>query len=247
MTNERLDDQLRAEPDPLELRYAARPLPASASEARELVDTRRARRGSTPWLAVTAVAAAAAIAMAAGSWLDGDGRSGIGADGSQSPASPTSAAPTASAPASADGAPCRSADLAVSSDAWDSGAGSRGTTIVFRVVDSAVGCRLGGALAGRITDGTGSILVEAQSESVPVATVTGTTQFEIGVAWSNWCGPEPARPLQMSVTLAGDDVAIPLVPPPGTEILVPPCMGAGQDSALSITGFQPSSRPSPEG
>jgi hypothetical protein len=82
---------------------------------------------------------------------------------------------------------------------------------------------------------------------VPVATDPGRTQFEVGVAWSNWCGPEPARPLEISITLAGDDVAIPLVPPPGTEILVPPCMGAGQDSALSITGFQPSSRPPPEG
>jgi hypothetical protein len=222
----------------------ARPLPASASEARELIRTERARPGSTAWLAV-AVAAAAAIAIAAGPWLDadGDGRSGIGADGSRSPQSTTSAAPTASE----DGAPCRSADLAVSSDAWDSGAGSRGTTVVFRVVDSAAGCRLGGALLGRITDGTGSILVEAQSESVPVATVPGRTQFEVGVAWSNWCRPEPARPLELSVTLAGDDVAIPLVPPSGTEILVPPCMGAGQDSALSITGFQPSSRPPPEG
>ena len=247
MTNERLEDQLRAEPDPLELRYAARPLPASVSEARELVRTGRARRGSTPWLAVAAVAAAAVIAMAAGSWLDGDGRSGIGAGGSQSPDPTTSAPPTASAPAPADGAPCRSADFAVSSDAWDAGAGSRGTTVVFRAVDSVVGCRLGGALAGRITDGTGSVLVEAQSDSMSSAIVTGGTQLEIGVAWSNWCGPEPARPLEMSVTLAGDDAAIPLVPPPGTEILVPPCMGAGQDSALSITGFQPSSRPPPEG
>ncbi len=247
MTNERLENELRAEPDPLELRYAARPLPASATEARHVVDAGRARKASTPWLAVAAVAAAAAIAVAAGSWLDGDGRSGLGSDGSQSPDSTTSAAPIASAPPSADLAPCRSADLAVSSDAWNSGAGSRGTTIVFRVVDSAVGCRLGGALVGRITDGTGSILAEAQSESVPVATVPGGTQFEVGVAWSNWCGPEPARPLELSLTLAGDDMAIPLVPPPGTEILVPPCMGAGQDSALSITGFQQSSRPPPEG
>jgi hypothetical protein len=247
MTNQRLEDQLRTEPDPLERGYAPRPLPASASEARELIGARRPRRGSAPWLAVAAVAAAAAIAMAAGSWLDGDGRPGIGADGSQSPDSTTSAAPTASAPASAGGAPCRSADFAVSSDAWDAGAGSRGTTVVFRVVDSVAGCRLGGALAGRITDGTGSVLVEAQSDSMPATTVTGGTQLEIGVAWSNWCGPEPARPLEVSVTLAGDDAAIPLVPPPGTEILVPPCMGAGQDSALSITGFQPSSRPPPEG
>jgi hypothetical protein len=67
MTNDRLEAQLRAETDPLEHRFVARPLPASASEARQLIGRGRVRGGSTPWLAVAVVAAAAAIAIAAGS------------------------------------------------------------------------------------------------------------------------------------------------------------------------------------
>jgi hypothetical protein len=38
--------------------------------------------------------------------------------------------------------------------------------------------------------------------------------------------------------LAGDDTAIGVEPPAGSEILVPPCMGAGQASVLDVVGFQ---------
>jgi hypothetical protein len=144
-------------------------------------------------------------------------------------------------------AKCRGADFAVSTDPWGGAAGSRGTIVVLRVVDSVTACRIGGALDGQITDPAGSVLVEARSDPTLASTVTAGTQLEIGVAWSNWCGPEPTRPLELSIVLPGDAAPFPLVPPPGTEILVPPCLGEGQPSSLSITSLQPLTTPPPEG
>ena len=77
--------------------------------------------------------------------------------------------------------------------------------------------------------------------------VVAGTQLELGVSWSNWCGAAPVEPLTLEIRLAGDDAWIPMIPPVGSTILVPPCMGSGQPAALNLTGFQPSDRPPIEG
>ena len=118
---------------------------------------------------------------------------------------------------------------------------------MFRVVDSTAICTLPGQLTGRITDGTGAVLVTGSSPAMPAAEVASGSQLEMGVSWSNWCGPTPAEPLTLEVRLAGDDAWIPIVPPTASTVLVPPCMGSGQPAALNLTGFQPSDRPPIEG
>ena len=138
-------------------------------------------------------------------------------------------------------------DFAVASDPWDSAAGSRGTVIVFRLVDSTASCTLPTELTGRITDASGAVLVTGISPAMDAAEVVAGTQLELGVSWSNWCGAAPAEPLTLEIRLAGDDAWIPMIPPVGSTILVPPCMGSGQPAALNLTGFQPSDRPPIEG
>ena len=46
-------------------------------------------------------------------------------------------------------------------------------------------------------------------------------------------------PLTLELLLDGDATWIPVVAPGGTGPLVPPCMGSGQATNLSVTGFQP--------
>lgn len=241
MTPDRIEQLLRTEPVADEARFVARPLPASVMDVR----LRRRRVPSVShFAAASAAAALAVIALVFGTtWLGDVGGPSGGELPSASPV-PTSAATPLATPANNR---CTAADFGVTSDPWDAGAGSRGTRVIFRVVDSVDACTLGGSLDGRIVDSTGAVLVEGMSDPMEDVQVAGGTQLEIGVSWSNWCGDEPAPPLAASVTLAGDDTAIPLVPPAGSEVLVPPCMGSGQGTVLNITPFEPSTRPPPEG
>jgi hypothetical protein len=240
MTRDDIERRLRTEPAPHEAGYIARPLPSSLAEARERANGRSGSRIRSAFVpALVSVVLLVIAATAVGAWLDGrEDPVGEGPSMSSKPATPSGAPPVQA---------CRSADFAVTSDPWDAAAGSRGTRVVFRVVDSVVACTLGGALDARITDAAGAVLVEASSDAAPATRVAGGAQLEFGVAWSNWCGASPMAPLELTVTLAGDDAPIPLVPPAGSSILVPPCMGGGQASNLSITNFEPSLRPPPEG
>ncbi|HJP70610.1 MAG TPA: hypothetical protein VJ975_02735 [Candidatus Limnocylindria bacterium] len=239
MTPDRIEAALRSEIPAREREFIPRPLPPTVMEARASLAQRRTPNWALMMAAaVAAVGVVVVIGWAASRAIAPNGGLDIG-DG------PTASA-TAPATPMADGR-CTAADFAVTSDPWDAGAGSRGTRVIFRVVDSVDECTLGGSLGARIVDATGAVLVEGTSDPMADTQVTGGTQLEIGVSWSNWCGADPARPIEVSVTLAGDGTAIPLVPPAGSEVLVPPCMGSGQGSVLNVTPFEPSTRPPPEG
>jgi hypothetical protein len=247
MTRDELERALRAGVDPHERAYRAAPLPASVEEAQSRLAIRRASGGGTLRFAGAMVAAAlVVVAVVAGYGLvtrGPDTGGGPAASDSGSLVPPASA----SASASAGARPCRAADFAITSDPWDAGAGSRGTRVVFRALDSLDACVLGGRLVASIVDAQGAALVTAESDVTPTATVTGGAQLEIGVAWSNWCGASPAEPLELRVRFPFDASEAAVVPPAGTAVLVPPCMGAGQDTALSVTRFEASNRPPPEG
>ena len=245
MTHERIEHGLRAELPEDEARYVARPLPASVAEARASVGSRRtvSRPGvmlaTAGLVAVGLVAAVVALDSLAGSHAPTGGEPAPGishrpprARRPRRPASPGAAGWT----------------FAVASDPWDSAAGSRGTVIVFRLVDSTASCTLPTELTGRITDASGAVLVTGTSPAMPEQSeVVAGTQLELGVSWSNWCGAAPAEPLTLEIRLAGMTPGSRSIPPVGSTILVPPCMGSGQPAALNLTGFQPSDRPPIEG
>ena len=166
--------------------------------------------------AAVALAVVAVVAWAA--WRTvGPERLGVGAETPSAAAVP-SPSPTPSGPLA-----CGAADFLIASDPWDAAAGSRGTRIVFRVVESTPSCLLPAAVDASITE------------------VTAGTQVELGISWSNWCGPAPAAGLSLLVRVGED--SIPIGPAGDGTILVPPCLGSGQPSALNVTGFQPSERP----
>lgn len=244
MTHERIEQGLRAELPEDEARYVARPLPASVAEARAIVGNRRSvsRPGV---MAATAGLVAVSLVVAVVAWtawqaaISDDRATGTGG-------LPTATTSPSASPAGITG--CRGMDFAVASDPWDSAAGSRGTVIVFRLVDSTASCTLPTELTGRITDASGAVLVSGTSPAMPEESqVVAGTQLELPVSWSNWCGTAPVEPLNLEIRLDGDDAWIPMIPPVGSTILVPPCMGSGQPAALNLTEFQPSDRPPIEG
>jgi len=244
MTHERIEHGLRAELPEDESRYVARPLPASVAEARASVGSRRAEP-RTGVMAATAGLVAVGIVAAVVTWTALQA-SQSGGPGTGSGILPSATANPSASPAGIAG--CRGMDFAVASDPWDSAAGSRGTVIVFRLVDSTVSCTLPTQLTGRITDAGGAVLVTGTSPAMPPESrIAAGTQLELGVSWSNWCGAAPAEPLMLEIRLATDDAWIPMIPPVGSTILIPPCMGNGQPAALNLTDFQPSDRPPIEG
>jgi hypothetical protein len=97
-----------------------------------------------------------------------------------------------------------------------------------------------------VTDGSGGELVRGASEPASAFEAAGGTQLELGVSWSNWCGPTPTGPLVLSLRLSADGDWMPIVPAGGAPIPLPPCMGAGQASFLNVTGFETSTRPAIE-
>jgi hypothetical protein len=243
MTHERIEQGLRAELPEDEARYVARPLPASVAEARASVGNPRTVSRPGVVLAVAGLVAVGLVVAVVG-WaaLQAARSDGRGTGTGELPSE--TASPSASAPGS--GA-CRADDIAVASDPWDSAAGSRGTTVVFRVVDSTASCTLPGELTGRITDASGAVLITGVSQAMAEAEAVSGTQLQMGVSWSNWCGPAPAEPLSLEIRFATDDVWIPIVPPSGSTVLVPPCMGSGQPAALNLSGLEPSDRAPIEG
>lgn len=237
MTHERLERQLRHGRSDREERYLPRTLPASAAEARAMLD-----RGSSPrWLLATATAAAVVAAVGWAGWLAV--QPGTRGPGSGNPPTVT---PTPSSHSTGIGA-CGADDLVIASDAWDAGAGSRGTTVVVRIAGSTASCVLPRAIEAHVTDGSGAELVRGASEPASTVEAAGGTQLELGVSWSNWCGPTPPGPLVLSLRLSADGDWMPIVPAGGAPIPVPPCMGAGQASFLNVTGFEASTRPPIEG
>ena len=190
-------------------------------------------------LGLVAAAVAAGVMLAVLLTGGGPGAPGnVGAGGSSSSPSTVASASPASIAA------CHAEDFAWTTDAWDAGAGSRGTTVLARGVTGLTSCVIDGGATIVLRAGRSDLLsVQAPASTIEVK---ADTMLEVGISWSNWCDAQPIGPLSMWLTLPGDTVEVPLVPASG-EILVPPCMGAGQPSVLNATDFQPSDRTPPEG
>jgi hypothetical protein len=245
MTHERIEQGLRSELPADEAHYVARPLPATVAEARASVGRPKTASRPAVMVAMAGLVAVGLVAAVVGWTVLQAAQSERGGTGTGELPSETASPPPTASPAGIAG--CRGMDFAVASDPWDSAAGSRGTVVVFRVVDSTSSCMLPRELTGRITDASGAVLVTGTSPAMPEDSVAAGTQLEVGMSWSNWCGTQPVEPLTLEIRMAGDDAWIPMIPPVGSTVLVPPCIGDGQATALNLTGFQPSDRAPIEG
>jgi hypothetical protein len=63
------------------------------------------------------------------------------------------------------------------------------------------------------------------------------TTYALGVAWSNWCGERPDG-ARLELRLGELDAWIAVETPTGSADLVPPCLGSGQPTSLSLTELE---------
>lgn len=225
MNDNDLERQLRTQAGPREEGYVPVRLPASPDEAIQ----RRPSPIMRAAVLVPAVAAGILAVAVAGTLLNGQRGPNVGSE-----ASPSVPAPSASEAAMR---ACTAADLEWWSEPWTGAAGSRGTTLLLRGIPSLDGCSIDGSLSFYLTDSQGTTL--AVGATAPTHTrVRGGAAWEIGLAWSNWCGAV-VQPLRLSVTLPGDKHEMLFPPPNDAEIPVPPCNGPSLPSHLSTTDLQP--------
>jgi len=235
---DRVERALR-EPGPREGGGGFVALPADIAEARAMLrrsDRNRFFRGFLSAGAAVATAAAAVVVALAVTQSPGPATNGAGS-ASTSPSPTPSPAPMAA---------CRAGDFAWSSDPWGGAAGSRGTIVVAKGVTSLQGCQIRGPATLTLRDANGAVMITGHTALNDVRLTAGM-QFEVGVTWSNWCNAQPAQPVALQLTLPADATPVPLIPPGGGQIPVPPCNGPGQPSSLGGTNFHPSSRPPIEG
>jgi hypothetical protein len=236
MNKDDLERQLRTQAGPREQGYQPTPLPATPASP-----PRRSRLATTSRVALvgaTVVAGAALAIVLTNMPQTSPGGVGSGGSAESSPSAQPTAEP--SPPAAA----CTAEDFAWSTDPWGAAAGSRGTSVLLRGVASLDACRLDGDVSVEIRDANGLPLVSATTVS-HVHAAAGEV-FEIGIAWSNWCAPDPTQPLSAVLQLPGDGSDVPLIQASG-EVLIPPCNGEAQPTNLSVTDVQPSDRAFPDG
>jgi hypothetical protein len=246
MTHERLEHRLRTEPMPDEPHYLARPLPATVAEARAGLERRRSGSPAA-WLALAAAATVAVIVVALvviPASLPDRNPSGEGSDPTPAVDTPSPTSAPASAPTAPADTTCAAGNLVFRPEAWGGAAGSRGTSLSILLVDGAAPCDLSTTVSARILDGSGTVLVSGVSEAGAVVRLEPGASYAVGIAWSNWCDPEPQPALRWDVRF-GDGEWIDVIEEasierPGIDpsVPVPPCMGEGGTN-LSVTGLQP--------
>ncbi|MDP9269901.1 MAG: DUF4232 domain-containing protein [Chloroflexota bacterium] len=245
--HDRLERSLRT-PGPRERGYRHEPLPLSLADARR---QRGAARPALRWALIGAVAASAAVVTLAVTL--GLPREPVGSSAGNSSAASSSVEGTSSAtpaPTSNPAAPCLASNLAISADPWGGAAGSRGTSPLFRTVDSAGPCTLQGSPEAEVVDAAGKVLVSSAASNAgsPVQLGAGHVA-ELIIVWHNWC-PNTEQPMAVTLVLHLQGASIELKATDvegGSTITAPPCNGAGQPSTLSVVPFQASTRQFPPG
>jgi Domain of unknown function (DUF4232) len=256
MNGDRIEHSLRGR-GPREHGADLAPLPASITEARaQLGIIGRHRRLPLVARAVATVGAAAAgviLAALAGTWLLGGFQPG-GTGGSVSVSSPTATTPSlqvtptpqatmaptpqATAQPSPAVTACLASSLHASAQPWGGAAGSRGTTLTV-TNSGTVTCTLHGRPGASIADASGAVLVstaEAATPSDPVMRLAPGQSAITSVVWSNWCGTTPSAPMQVTLVIGGQTLAVE-ADASAPAVLVPPCLGSAA-SSLSTIAFQ---------
>jgi hypothetical protein len=229
MNDNDLERELRSQRGPREDGYQPAPLPMTL-EDQPVAAARPARLGRTALLVGVGAAGALAVAVVAGILSNAPNSSpDVGSGDSTGPSVAATTEPIAA---------CGVGDIALAAEAWGGAAGSRGTVVTVSLTPGRYACVLPTAVHASVVDASGAELVAVRTPATggTVALEPGAT-FDVGVAWSNWCGAEPAAPMNLLVGFGSGSPR--LVGEPGSipASAVPPCNGDGP-SVLSLTDLQ---------
>jgi hypothetical protein len=233
MNDKDLERELRSQHGPREEGYVPTQLPMS-------LDAEHAGNSGPSWLLRAAVFVPVAVAgvLAVGvvsGILAGPGPNEFGSSGSASPSA--SSTPVASTGTGA----CGTTDVILSAEPWGGAAGSRGTVVTVGLAPGRDHCQLPSPLGASITNADGHPVVSSYQNlgGRPVwVWLEPGSALTVGVTWSNWCAGKVAEPV--SLDLWSEGVALPVDVPDGADP-VPPCLGEGEPSSLSVTELQPAS------
>jgi uncharacterized protein DUF4232 len=248
MSDERFDQDLRSVlledaprdvPDDLRRRVAAVTMtdPATA-------------RPSRPWwglpvLVRTGALAALAIVLAVAFLrLVPESQPGVGGDPSRSPS--VAPSPTSSPPPSITA--CQAADITAVILGWQGAAGSRIADVEI-TNGSTYPCFIQGTPGLQLIDARGRVLIDSATAGPSGQPHIGPTDptFEVAsggrlrteVQASNYCGAEPATPIDIAFTLPPEGDRFVAKPGPGvaSDLAVPPCLGS-TGSNIAMNGWR---------
>lgn len=228
--HEDLERRLRSQGGRREDGYAPIGLPASVDAGRQ---GESGPSGLPRAAMLVGVALAGALAVAAvGGMLSGRSP-GVGTGGTTSAGPSASASPVATPGDRA----CDRSDVTFAAEPWGGAAGSRGTTVTIELAPGRPACILPPSVAVQIHDADGTVLVNSESVVAggPDSLQPGAA-FAGGIAWSNWCGSDPAAPVTLAVKMDGWLDWVPVTAPAGGLSPVPPCLG-NEPTTLSVTEF----------
>lgn len=167
--------------------------------------------------------------------------------------SSSSAAPVASAPASQAAqasaqppasvaptiGPCAPASLAARITLWEGAAGQRIADVTLTNTGTAP-CLLDALDRPQLVAGNGAILIDgaAPAEGGAALTVAPGATLQTLVAAGNYCKPAPKPPVSIAFVL-GDGARLIAAPVSPTDATVPPCLGAGSPSTISMHPWAP--------
>jgi len=225
MSDNDLERELRSQRGPREEGYTRTVLPMTLKGPPSA--SRPSRMGRAGLLVGVGLAGAFAVAAAA-AILAGPGPGPEVGAGSEAP----------SAEATAPARDCGPLDVAFTAEPWGGAAGSRGTVVFISLPPGRYSCRLTVPMVATVTDAGGTLLVSGGMASADGSVdLVPSARFQLGIAWSNWCGADVAEPVTLSLAARGWASAVPVDVPSG-GVAQPPCSGTGEVTSLSLTELE---------
>jgi hypothetical protein len=222
------DDAPREVPDDLRRRVAAVTMTDPVT-----IRPSRPRWGLPVPLRTGALAALAIVLAVASLQLVPDAEPDVGGDPSRSPS--VAPSPTSSRPPSITA--CQAADITAVILGWQGAAGSRIADVEI-TNGSTYPCFIQGTPGLQLIDASGRVLIDSATAGPSGEPHVGPTDqpFELApggrlrteVQASNYCGAEPAQPIDIAFTLPSDGGRFVAKPGPGesSAMAVPPCLGS---------------------
>jgi hypothetical protein len=136
---------------------------------------------------------------------------------------PITAAPPTIVPTAAAGTPaCTAADLKASHGLVEGAAGSRLTEVLLV---AAVACSIDATPTLGLRDAAGGAIVGGVATAPGRIDLSPELAYASSVRFANWCNPEPAFPLELTIRLGAEELPVTGGSFPDEESGMPPCNG----------------------
>ncbi len=132
--------------------------------------------------------------------------------------------------------PCTAADLKASHGLVEGAAGSRLTEVVLV---TAVTCSIDAFPVLGLRDATGAAIVGGVAAGSGRIDLSPENAYASSVRFANWCNAEPAFPLELTVRLGSEELAVTGGSFPDEEGGMPPCNGESVPPTLEGGAWTP--------